>query len=632
MTTHIDFFPWNEFFNIGLPEIDAQHRRLVGLINKLADAIANDTQCVDLDGVFAELLDYADYHFKTEDAMWQRYLSGSHDARDHYRSHTDFIEETMERRKNQDTADAGQPCKLANEMLTYLTRWLTAHILKADRYMAYIVLGIQSGLDIPAARAQARRQMTTATQLLTEIILDIFSRMAASNLQLKQEIVARGKTDATLTIVNERFRYAMQGANDGIWEMNLETGAMYYSPRFIDMLGYPLDTFPQNLPALMQLMHSDDRASAQVLLDAYLAGHSPGYANEIRFLHHDGHWLWILCRARLACDDAGNVLQPRRLVGTHTDITRRKRVELDLARREKEWRTLVENTPSSIARYDPRCQLIFCNSAYNTVFDSEGAEALGKRPAENPGGEAMIALEAKLREVFKTGEKTSVELHWTTAKRHDVHTALVLAPEYDMAGSEIESILCVGRDITEEFRQRQQIQQMAYYDELTGLPNRRMLLLRLQQALAVCKRRQSFGALLFIDLDHFKTINDTLGHATGDRLLQAMANRLVSCVRESDTVARMGGDEFVILLEDLHGSGDEISAQARTISEKLLTAMRQPCQLDTTTYVSSGSMGITLFAPDDPLNTAEELLKQADIAMYQAKNKTRGTACLFTPQ
>lgn len=176
-----------------------------------------------------------------------------------------------------------------------------------------------------------------------------------------------------------------------------------------------------------------------------------------------------------------------------------------------------------------------------------------------------------------------------------------------------------------------EIEQLAFFDPLTNLPNRRLLMDRLQHALSANARSGRCGALLFLDLDHFKTLNDTLGHEVGDLLLQQVAQRLKACLREQDTVARLGGDEFVVMLEDLAEHSLEAAALARRIGEKILASLNQPYVLMTQTYRSTCSVGAALFEATTPI-TAADLLKQADIAMYQVKARGRNDLCFFDPQ
>jgi diguanylate cyclase (GGDEF)-like protein/PAS domain S-box-containing protein len=187
-----------------------------------------------------------------------------------------------------------------------------------------------------------------------------------------------------------------------------------------------------------------------------------------------------------------------------------------------------------------------------------------------------------------------------------------------------------GRDITEQKMAEAEIERLAFYDALCGLPNRRLLMNRLSQALAACARHGQNGALLFIDLDNFKDLNDTLGHAMGDTLLGQVARRLVGCVRESDTVARFGGDEFVVMLEGLSPTLDEALAQAEAAARKILLALNKAHDLGGQERHSTPSIGITLF--HDQEHSAEELIKRADVAMYQAKSAGRNTLRFFDPQ
>ena len=185
-------------------------------------------------------------------------------------------------------------------------------------------------------------------------------------------------------------------------------------------------------------------------------------------------------------------------------------------------------------------------------------------------------------------------------------------------------------DITARKEAEERINNLAFFDPLTSLPNRRLLMDRLRHAIASGTRNGWHGALLFIDLDNFKTLNDNLGHDIGDLLLEETAKRLVACVRENDTVARLGGDEFVVLLEYLGASEQDAASSAEAVGEKILHTLNQPFQLASFACHSSPSIGVTLFA--DHLGPLEELLKQADLAMYQAKAAGRNTLRFFQPE
>ena len=188
-----------------------------------------------------------------------------------------------------------------------------------------------------------------------------------------------------------------------------------------------------------------------------------------------------------------------------------------------------------------------------------------------------------------------------------------------------------GRNITAYKDALNQIQSLAFSDSLTGLPNRRLLLDRLKQAVAAASRHRRQGALMLIDLDDFKIINDTLGHDQGDLLLQQVAKRLQDCVRQCDTVARLGGDEFIVLLEDLSQDEQEVATKATAMGEKVIAALNRPYLVNGTEHRSTASIGVSLF-DGKHLGNTEEALKQADLAMYQAKSAGRNTLRFFDPE
>lgn len=255
-------------------------------------------------------------------------------------------------------------------------------------------------------------------------------------------------------------------------------------------------------------------------------------------------------------------------------------------------------------------------------------DLIGKTVSQVLPPESAKVVMAALREAHKKG--------WSQGKQYQRKTPLgMLWFELSVArkstlNNENPRFMVLSRDITERKVAAEEIQTLAFYDSLTGLPNRRLLMDRLKNILIASERNGIDGALLFIDLDHFKTLNDTLGHETGDLLLQQVANRLTSSVREGDIVARLGGDEYVVVLENLGEHSIESAAQATIISEKILSALNQPYKLNRGVYQSTASIGIAIFS--DHNQSQDELLKHADIAMYQAKKAGRNILRLFDPE
>ena len=268
------------------------------------------------------------------------------------------------------------------------------------------------------------------------------------------------------------------------------------------------------------------------------------------------------------------------------------------------------------------------NSAFSQITGYSEDEIIGKHPGMLSSGRHDKEFYATMWESIVNTGSWEGEV-WNRRKNGEVYPAHLTFTAVKSRDGMTVNYVATLVDITLRKSAEEEIQHLAYYDSLTGLPNRRLLLDRLNQALVTSARGKGEGAVLFLDLDHFKTLNDTLGHDVGDMLLQQVAGRLTSCVREGDTVARIGGDEFVIMLEGLSQSLFEAAAQAEAVCEKILNALNKPYQLGTYEYHTTTSIGATLFNGHEL--EIDELLKQADIAMYQSKTAGRNAIRFFDP-
>ena len=253
---------------------------------------------------------------------------------------------------------------------------------------------------------------------------------------------------------------------------------------------------------------------------------------------------------------------------------------------------------------------------------------IGQNPRILQSGRHDAAFyQAMWSDLLSTG-KWSGEI-WDKRKNGEIYPKyMTITAVYD-DHHQVTHYVAVSSDISQLKQSEQEIHQLAFYDPLTKLPNRRLLLDRLQQAMAVSMRNGRHGALLFLDLDHFKTINDTQGHAMGDLLLIEVARRLQTCVREGDSVARLGGDEFVVVLEELSSEPGEAANQTELVAEKIRNELDQPYTLINYECHSTSSIGISLFRGH--LESVGNLLKHADTAMYQAKTSGRNTLRFFDP-
>jgi len=269
------------------------------------------------------------------------------------------------------------------------------------------------------------------------------------------------------------------------------------------------------------------------------------------------------------------------------------------------------------------------NRSFTDITGYTAEEAVGRRASMLKSGRHDAAFYAAMWESIRREGSWQGEI-WNRRRNGEVYAEWLTITAVKGSAGEITNYVATLTDITQRRAAEDEVEHLAFYDPLTLLPNRRLLLDRLRQALASSTRNGHEGALLFIDLDNFKMLNDTLGHDIGDLLLQQVAQRLVTCVREGDTVARLGGDEFVVMLADLSENPEEAAAQTKTVGKKILVTINCPYLLAGHPHHSTSSIGATLF--NDNLNTADELMKRADLAMYQAKAAGRNTLRFFDPQ
>ncbi len=312
------------------------------------------------------------------------------------------------------------------------------------------------------------------------------------------------------------------------------------------------------------------------------------------------------------------------------DLQQRQRTEADLTASQRRLHTLLHDLPAiSVQGYRADGTTIYWNKASEHLYGYSAAEALGRNLLELIVPAPMHAgVRQAIEDMFRTGVPIPAgELRLQHKDGHavDVFSSHAYLP---LPGQEAE-MFCLDIDLSARKAAEEQARFLALYDPLTQLPNRRLLADRLQQALAASVRSGLGGALLCLDIDHFKTLNDSQGHAAGDQLLALLAQRLQACVREQDTVARIGGDEFVVLLAALATTPLESAAQTRVLGERILQALRQPCQIDGQEQHPSASMGATLFGPQS--GDAQALLQQADLAMYRAKEAGRNQLHFFDP-
>ena len=316
------------------------------------------------------------------------------------------------------------------------------------------------------------------------------------------------------------------------------------------------------------------------------------------------------------------------VLGIGRDVTMHHHAEEQLRLSEKFFETLARINPVGIARIDTEHKCVFVNQRWCDISGLTLTEVAGENWTKGIIEEDCDLVHNEWQASINEMRPFSLEYRYYQQDGSItwVYSQFVATKNDD---DEVTGYIGTITDITHKKTSEEEIRYLAFYDFLTGLPNRRLLHERLQQALIATNRHQHSGAVLFIDLDNFKTLNDTLGHDNGDFLLQQTALILTGCVRDVDTVARLGGDEFVVVLEGLSAQKEEAALQTEQIGEKILAALDHNYVLADQQHHSTASVGITLFGHQ--ITSVEELLKQADLSMYQSKLAGRNTLRFFDP-
>ena len=412
--------------------------------------------------------------------------------------------------------------------------------------------------------------------------------------------------------LKERMELALIGSKTSVLDWNFTDNSMYISSGWKEMLGFTDEELPNSTSTWFQQAHPDDKKTALQMLRKYQENQIKYFELNHRLKHKDGHWVWVLGRAQILYDENGDKV---RMIGTHTDITEEKELQLKYFYQSQ----MIEQINDSITTTDLQGNIVSWNSGSEKTFGYSASEVIGKNIAMLYREEDIPTLKEYIPTLIEKGIYNA-DLSLVKKSKELIPIAFSLTLLRDQSGKPI-GIVGINKDITkrkkaedELFEQRSILYYQAHHDALTGLPNRVLFFDRLEQGIIKAKRHSEGLALFFIDLDKFKDINDSLGHGTGDSVLNTISKRLESIVRKEDSVARLSGDEFTIIIEELKKPQD-----ASILAEKILETLQEPIYIENHQLYVSGSIGISIY-PEDATD-AQNLLKYADTAMYKAKEE-----------
>ncbi len=416
----------------------------------------------------------------------------------------------------------------------------------------------------------------------------------------------------------KQFRVAMEATQTGLWTWNITIDRITWDPQCYYILGYSPNAFEPSWEKIVELTHPDDSKNMLLSIREQIMAHA-SFLIERRMKNAQNEWIWIQVRGKAI--EFSNEHEPLLLTGVYINIDTQKKAEaLHLS-------AVAFETQEAILITDAKERVVKVNEAFTRITGYSDHEIIGKTPRILKSGyhdKAFYELmwKALLEQGFWQGEL------WNRRKNGEIYAeSLTITTIRDDKGKTTHFIANFN-DITTHKVAQQQIQELAYYDPLTHLANRRLLEETLVETLQQSIEKKHFGALLFIDLDHFKELNDTFGHDAGDMLLLQTASRLKESIRESDLAARLGGDEFIVLLKNL-GTQEGIAHHlAQSIAQKILSLLCKPYALAHGNYILGASIGFTLFS-DDAHKDGATLIKEADLAMYNAKENGRNQICFY---
>ncbi|MEQ1485329.1 EAL domain-containing protein [Methyloglobulus sp.] len=419
----------------------------------------------------------------------------------------------------------------------------------------------------------------------------------------------------------QQFRKLVQTQSAIVWRADPVTFRfVFVSAEAFSILGYPVKRWLDEPDFWQKHIHEGDKETVlNVCAQGSISSKNHSHDLEYRMIAADGHIVWLRDIATLVVE-AGVITE---LYGFMMDITKQKHSEEQLRLAANTF-----ETQQGIMITDKDAKILRVNKAFTQITGFSAPLVIGENPRFLKSGRHDQAFFQDYWNQLLTNDKFEGEI-WNRRKSGEIYPEWQTVTAVRNELGEISHFVSVFSDITEKKDAENKIHSMAFYDPLTNLPNRRLLLDRFDQEMAIAKRHKQYGAVLYLDLDHFKILNDSQGHLVGDELLIQVAERLSSVLREEDTPARLGGDEFVVLL---HANSETLAAaadQAMVVAEKIREKINTPFILNQYQHQIGTSIGITLF-PENQENP-DAVLQQADTAMYRSKSSGRNTINFFQP-
>lgn len=415
----------------------------------------------------------------------------------------------------------------------------------------------------------------------------------------------------------ERLALSLRGADLAITDWYIPGDTVYFGEGWTNLLGYQRDELPSNSASMAKLFKKEDAQAASETLIRHLKGKTPYLETELRMRHKDGHWVWVLARGMAVERSADG--RAVRVSGTAMDITERKKAESEIARLSQWNELLLNSAGEGIYGVDREGSCTFINPAALAILGYDKEEVLGKNQHvvfhhHHKDGSLYPAEECPIYKTLHDGIRRGVEDAFIRKNGEIFPVQLTVTPMHE--DGQIVGVEAVFQDIAQRKEMEQELMRLATTDPLTGMSNRRHFIEQLDKELAHSKRFGTSAAFLMMDIDHFKSVNDTYGHAAGDVVLKHFAELTKQRLRRVDLVGRLGGEEFGILLPGTDSAGAELFAERLRIY-----VADTPAQNGDSTIPITISIGISVFGAND--TETDRIMARADLALYRAKERGR---------
>lgn len=501
----------------------------------------------------------------------------------------------------------------AKEAKRTVTRRNTTLVDKAGNYTGTS----GSGEDF-TERMRSEEDLRTYNESLEELGEERTAKLTEANKHLQREITERVRTEEALLENEDRFRNAFDHAAIGRGIAEPKGNFIRVNKSFCQMIGYTEEELLKK--SWMDITHPDNMKKSLEYVKQLIEGKTQSFRYLHRLIHKNGSTIWVDLTMVLIKDANGN---PIYTAGDIVDVTERVLAEEALRESEERYREFVEGTDDLVTQVDNEARFTFINHMAEKIYGLPPDECLGLSAFDFVHPDDRDATRKAFASWVENKVPNATFENRLVSRRGEVRDMLWTINFHHGYLGELIEVNSIGRDITERKQSEKILQHLATHDPLTDLPNRTLFFDRLRHAISLAERSNVLVAVMFLDLDEFKSVNDAFGHEKGDLMLQEVTARLKHCVRESDTVARLAGDEFTIAIENIAKPED-----AAIIARKILIRLSEPFFVDEQQFKITASIGISLHPQDG--KDVESLIKTADSAMYLVKKTTKNDYKFFS--